>query len=87
MNRLFTAHLALAAVYATLIVPFALAAQESAHACCRRAGTHHCQTDSHEAGFHSQTNRCPYSTALPPGSVFGLEPAKLSVSSPPTEKS
>jgi len=83
MMRRFAAHLALAALYATLIVPFALAALESAPACCRRAGTHHCQTDSHQAGFHSQTNRCPYSTALPPASVVGLEPAKLGISSPP----
>jgi hypothetical protein len=82
MRRL-SAHFALAAIYATLLAPFALAAQESSlHACCLRTGMHHCQADSHEAGVHSATNTCPYSTPLLLAGYAGIQAAEFHVSSP-----
>jgi len=80
MRRL-AAHLVLLSVCAGFFSPLLLAEQSVIHACCRRTGAHHCQ-GSDEAGFHSKTNNCPFSTPLPPGAVFGLEPAKASVTSP-----
>jgi len=83
MRRL-VAHLALAAIYATLLAPFAIAEQESSslHACCLRTGAHHCQGDSHEAGAHSATNTCPYAAPLLLTTYSGLEAAKFRISSP-----
>jgi hypothetical protein len=81
--RRFAAHFALAAIYATLIAPFALAAQESSlHACCLRTGAHHCQADSDEAGVHSAANTCPYSTPLLVASYAGIQAANFRISSP-----
>jgi hypothetical protein len=82
MRRL-VAHLALAAVYASFFAPLVAAQEMPEHACCRRAGLHHCQT-TNEAGFHSKTNPCPYSTPLPSSTIFGLEPAAFRVQSPAT---
>jgi hypothetical protein len=81
--RRFAAHFALAAIYATLLAPVVLAAQESSlHACCLRTGTHHCHGDSSEDGFHSKTSACPYFGPLSPTASFGLEPDKFSINSP-----
>src|SRR5581483_2870443 len=80
MRRL-AAHLALAAIYASFFAPLISAAQTSPHACCRRNGLHHCQP-TNEAGFHSKTTPCPYSTSLPPGAIFCLESAKFRISAP-----
>jgi hypothetical protein len=81
--RRISAHFALAAIYATLLAPFALAAQESSlHACCLRTGMHHCQADSHEAGVHSATNTCPYSTPLLVAGYAGIQAAEFHISSP-----
>jgi hypothetical protein len=81
--RRISAHFALTAIYATLLAPFALAAQESSlHACCLRNGAHHCQQDSSEAGFHSKASPCPYIGPLSPTASFGLEPAKFIINSP-----
>jgi len=80
--RRFTAHFALAAIYATLLAPFAIAAQESSlHACCLRAGSHHCQLDSHEAGVHSAGSACPYASRLPLTTYAGLKTTKFRVCS------
>src|SRR5258708_2944385 len=82
MRRL-AAHFALTAIYATLLVPFALAAQESSlHACCLRPAAHHSQRDSHEAGVHSATNTCPYTAPLLLTACAGIEAATFRVSSP-----
>lgn len=81
--RRFAAHFALAAIYATLFAPFALAMQESSlHACCLRTGVHHCQSDSHEAGVHSATSTCPYSTPLLLTGFTGIQAGEFRVSSP-----
>jgi hypothetical protein len=81
--RRISAHFALTAIYATLLAPFALAAQESSlHACCLRNGAHHCQQDSSEDGFHSKTSACPYFGPLSPTASFGLEADKFSINSP-----
>lgn len=81
--RRFAAHLALAAIYATLLAPLALAAQESSlHACCLRTGAHHCQADSHDAGVHSATNTCPYAAPLLLTTYAGFEAGKFRISSP-----
>jgi hypothetical protein len=72
--RRFTAHFALATIFAMLFAPFALATQEaSLHACCLRAGAHHCQTDSHEAGVHSARIACPYASPLLLSTYAGLQ--------------
>lgn len=79
MRRL-TAHFALAAIFATLLAPFALATQQSSlHACCLRKGAHHCQTDSHEAGVHSAGTACPYASPLPLITCAGLKTTKFRV--------
>jgi hypothetical protein len=81
--RRISAHFALAAIYATLLAPFALAAQESSlHACCLHTGAHHCQGDSSEAGVHSATNTCPYTAPLLLTAYAGIEAATFRVSSP-----
>jgi len=81
--RRFAAHFALAAIYATLFAPFALAAQESSlHTCCLRLGAHHCQSDSHEAGVHSATNTCPYSVPLLLTGYAGIQAIEFHISSP-----
>src|SRR5256885_1470761 len=82
MRRL-AAHFALAAIYATLLAPFALAAQESSlHACCLRSGAHHCHGDSHQAGVNSATNSCPYASPLLLTTYAGIQAAKFRVSLP-----
>jgi hypothetical protein len=82
MRRL-AAQLALAAIYATLLAPFTVAGQQaSLHACCLRTGMHHCQTDSHEAGLHSATNSCPYSTPPLLASHNGIQAAEFHITSP-----
>src|SRR5437868_760402 len=81
--RRISAHLALTAIYATLLAPFAFAAQESSlHACCLRSGTHHCQGDSTDSGLHSKASACPYFGPLSPTASFGLEPENISINSP-----
>jgi len=81
--RLFTAHVALAAIYIGILAPAALAVQESSlHACCLRTGTHHCQGQSTDAGFHSKASACPYAGPLSLTASFGLESAKFSINSP-----
>jgi hypothetical protein len=79
--RRIVAHIAMLAVYAGFFSPLLAAQQSSLHACCLRAGAHHCQETS-EAGFNSKANGCPYSTPLPSSAVFSLEPATFSISSP-----
>ena len=82
MRRIST-HFALAAIYATLLAPFAIGVQESSlHACCLRTGAHHCQGDSHEAGIHSLPANCPYSTPVLLTAYAGIETAKFRISSP-----
>ena len=80
MRRL-VAHVALAAIYASFFAPLIAAQEMPEHACCRRVGLHHCQT-TNEAGFHSKTNLCPYSTPLPSTAIFGLEPATYRIQLP-----
>lgn len=81
--RRISAHLALAAIFATLLAPFAIAVQESSlHACCLRTGAHHCQGNSHETGIHSATNTCPYSAPVLLTAYAGIETAKFRLGSP-----
>ena len=81
LMRRLAAHLALVAIYTSFSAPLVTAHETSLHACCLRIGTHHCQT-TNEAGFHSKTNSCPYSTALPASAIVGVEPAGFRVSAP-----
>jgi hypothetical protein len=81
--RWLAAHLAFAAIWLGFLAPSIIAAQESAvHACCLRAGAHHCQGSSSEAGFHSATNACPYSSARLVAGFTGLKAVTFRISSP-----
>jgi len=82
MRRL-SAYFALALVWAGVLTPFLAAVQISTiHACCLRAGLHHCQGSSSEAGFHAPQNNCPYSMPIPLAAFTGLESAKVKFCAP-----
>ena len=80
--RRISAHFALAAIFIALLSPFAPVAQMSVHACCLRAGAHHCQEASREAGVHSAANSCPYAAPFFVITYAGIEAAKFRISSP-----
>ena len=81
--RRISAHFALLLIYCTMLAPFLAAAQQSSlHACCLRAGAHHCQSDSHEAGAHSAGNVCPHAMPLLISGYVGIQSAKFRFNSP-----
>lgn len=88
LMRRLAAHFAIAALWLGSLGPFVAVGQStSLHACCLRAGVHHCQnsagdTPSSDLEFRAAKTACPYSAQLPPTSFGGLEAAKFSLASP-----
>src|SRR5215472_9732395 len=82
MRRL-AAHLALATIWVGSLTPVTVAAQMSSlHACCLRAGSHHCQETSSDVEFRSSGNACPYSAPLLKAIFAGLGAAVFQFAAP-----
>ncbi len=52
------------------------------HACCLRAGAHHCQGSSSETEFRATGSTCPYSAPRPLTIFTGFEAPIFSIASP-----
>ncbi len=79
----FTARLVLLFFALGTCAPFLQAlSAASLHACCLRAGLHHCQGSSSETGFHAPRANCPHSTPITLTAFNGLESAKFNLSTP-----
>src|SRR5258708_34796539 len=55
---------------------------QPAHACCLRAGAHHCQGSSSETEFRATGSVCPYSAPGPLTVFTGFEAPIFSIASP-----
>lgn len=82
MRRLL-AHLALGAIFSSLLWPLALALQSSGTpACCLPGGKHHCRQSPTGPGFKGQNEKCPYATLAIATAVKAVRVAKFDLAAP-----
>jgi hypothetical protein len=82
MRRLI-AHLALAALFSSLLSPLAVALQNSGTpACCLPGGKHHCRQTPTGPGFRTQTDKCPYASLVVATELKAARVAKFDLAAP-----
>src|SRR5580704_4628611 len=81
--RCLIAHLALAAIFSSLLSPLAIALQNSGTpACCLPGGKHHCRQTPTGPGFNRQNDKCPYASLAIATEVKALSAAKFDLAAP-----
>jgi hypothetical protein len=82
MRRLL-AHLALAAIFSSLLSPLAIALQSSGTpACCLPGGKHHCRQTPTGAGFNRQNEKCPYASLAIATEAKAVSTTKFDLAAP-----